>query len=151
MSEDDLKELLGYWKKLRGSQGHGRYLLRSEDLEFSIWDIEDTVELFLESKVSPKLYHVYMFKDSSLGDGWNKHPSLVKVGDWNIVPSRGANMTSLANVIQHSMRDDAEVYVFDYARVISIDRNGYAIKPLDELDPSVREIVDSERLRMTSD
>lgn len=151
MSETDLKELLSYWKKLRGSQGHGRYLLRSEDLEFNIWDIEDTVELFLESKVSPKLYHVYIFKDSSLGDAWKKHPSLEKIGDWNVVPSRGADLTSLANVIKHSIRDDAEAYIFDYTRVIRVDRDGYADKPIDELDASVRSIVSDEQLKMNSD
>lgn len=150
MNENDLKELLGYWKNLRGSQGHGRYLLRSENLEFSIWDIEDTVELFLESKVSPKLYHVYIFRDSSLSDDWKKHPSLEKVGYWNIVPSRGAGLRSLANVIQHSVLDENEVYVFDYSKVIRIARGGYTEISIDELAPSVREIVEDEQSKMIS-
>lgn len=148
MSEDELKQLLGYWKRLRGSQGHGRYLLRSEDLEFNIWDIEDTVELFLESKISPKLYHVYLFKDSSLGDDWKKHPSLVKIDDWNIVPSRGANMEGLANVIRHSILDNTEVYVFDYQRVVRINRDTYSDIPISDLDPTVGTIITDEQSKM---
>lgn len=149
MSEEELKELLGYWKDLRGSQGHGRYLLRSEDLEFSIWDIEDTVELFLESKISPKLYHAYAFKDSSLDDRWKKSPSLIKLGDWNIVPSRGANMTSLARVLQPSIQGDEEVYVFDYAKILSIKRDdGYKEISIGDLDSSLRVIIEEEQRRM---
>lgn len=151
MSASELKELLRYWKELRGSQGHGRYLLRSEDLEFNIWDIEDTVELFLESKVSPKLYHVYIFRDSSLGDDWKKHPSLLKIGEWNIVPSRGAGLMGLANVMRHSLRDDKAVYIFDYARIIRVNREGFMDKALEELDPSVRAIVNDEQLKMRED
>jgi hypothetical protein len=149
MSESDLKDLLGYWKSLRGSQGHGRYLLRSENLEYDIWDIEDTVELFLENKISPKLYHVYVFKDSSLSEDWKKSPSLEKVGDWNTVPSRGANMQSLARVIQPSIRDNEQVFVFDYSKVLCITREGgYVAVQLDELDDALRAIVVDEQKRM---
>ena len=110
MSLVDKKKMFGVWKELRNYHGHGTYILRNEALELELFNISDTVELFLESKVLPRLYHVVLFETGSLPDIWQKSPSTIARGDWNAMYSRGSDR-GLVQILKKTLHNDAVAYV----------------------------------------
>lgn len=148
ISKKDLMDLLREWKKLRGYQGHGNYLLRSENLRWTVWDIEDTVELFLESKVKPQMYHVIAFRDEALSADWRKSPSLKRVGDWNLIPQRGSGFGGLLHIIKQTAKM-GDVYIFDYDEIYKVENSAHSRVTLDDIvDIGLRGEIKKEQLLM---
>lgn len=124
MSAEDKKEMFGTWKKLRNYHGHGTYILRHPDLSTELFHIGDTVQLFLEDKVLPRMYHVVLFKSGSLAESWQESPSAVRHGDWFSLYSRGSDR-GLVHILEKTLLDDNSAYIVYPNRIFEVSRSGH--------------------------
>lgn len=150
VSDKEKKELLKEWKKLRGYQGHGEYVLRNENLQEILWDFEDTVELFLENHIRPKMYLVVAFEDGTLAESWKNSPSHHKVGKWNFTPIRRANISEEARMMEHLVYEKNPVYVIDYKRIIKVAQRKSTIVNIGDLDDTLKAEVEKIREDMNA-
>lgn len=151
VSAAEKKALLREWKKLRGYQGHGEYVLRSENLQDTLWDFEDTVELFLENHIRPKMYVVVAFKDGSLADEWKKTPSHWKVGAWNFTPVRQNNPLTEARILERAIDGSEAVFVIDYKKIFKVTPGKSEEVQLAQLDKEFLKEVEDIRKAMMVD
>lgn len=121
LSEDDKKDLLRGWKKLRGYQGHGEYLLRNENLQEELYDLADTVELILENNITPRMYMVVAFEDGVLSDGWKNTPSHEFENGWNFTPVRGSKIQEELRTLEHLVGEKGRVYIIDYKDIFKVE------------------------------
>lgn len=147
MSAEDKKEMFGTWKKLRNYHGHGTYILRHPDLSTELFHIGDTVQLFLEGKVSPRMYHVVLFKSGSLAESWQESPSAVRHGDWFSLYSRGSDR-GLVHILEKTLLDDNSVYVVYPNRIFKVSRSGHTEISIEALPEEIRPIAIDIQSRM---
>lgn len=140
MSVEDKKEMFGAWKKLRNYHGHGTYILRHPDLSTELVHIADTVQLFLEGKVFPRMYHVALFKEGSLAKTWQESPSTVRHGDWFHHYSRGSDR-GLVHILEKVLLDDNGAYIVYPNRIFEVNRSGHNEVDADTLPEEIRSMV----------
>lgn len=147
MSDEDKKEMFGTWKKLRNYHGHGTYILRHPDLSTELFYIGDTVRLFLEDKVSPRMYHVVLFKSGSLNEDWQKSPSVVRHGDWFSLYSRGSDK-GLVHSLEKTLLEDNRGYVIYPNRIFEVSNRGYTEIEVELLPEEIRSTAIDMQLKM---
>ena len=150
MSLEDKKKMFGVWKDLRNYHGHGTYILRNPELELELIIISDTVKLFLEGKVLPRLYHVVMFKTGSLAEAWQNSPSTVSYGEWHASYSRGSDK-GLVHILENTLHDGVRVYVVYPNRVIEVKKGAHVEIDLEKIPDEVRRIATDIRSDMYRD
>lgn len=147
MSVNDKKEMFGAWKKLRNYHGHGTYVLRHPDLSTELFHIADTVQLFLEDKVLPRMYHVVLFKAGSLAESWQTSPSTERHGDWFSLYSRGSDM-GLVRILEKTLLDDSSVFVIYPNRIFEVNKSGHTEVGMTVLHEEIKPIVIDIQSRM---
>lgn len=124
--EAEIKELVAWWSDARNAPSHGERIRRDdEERQNAVDDFEDTVEVLLESGVTPSMHAYFIGHPSDVDQGfWDKNDSTItKMSEDCWIKPTPWGTYLLKNMGHHKVRNNMPLLYVSHDKVYRLSKD----------------------------